>query len=145
MKAGYAMERIGEVVGVNGNQLQVVFCRPADCEKCGACQGSRSQIELTLTGNAKTGDQVVVDMPANNVLKASAIAYAIPLLGLLCGMVLGNALPVLPDHNLSALICGTAGLIIALLIVHSADRAVSKNPKWHPRLIRVISARQEEP
>jgi len=138
------MERIGEVIGVKGSQLQVVFCRPTDCEKCGACQGGRSQLELTLTGSAKEGDQVVVEMPTGNVLKASALAYAVPLIGLLFGMFLGGALPLFSDRNQGALLGGVTGLALALFTVRFFDRAISKNPKWHPQLIRVITTRQEE-
>ena len=138
------MERVGEVVGVSGNQLQVVFCRPADCAKCGACHGGRAQMELKLTGKAQKGDQVVVEMPTGNVLKASVLAYTVPLIGLVGGMMLGNALKFTADSNLNAIIGGAAGLLTAFLIIRLSDRFIKQNPKWQPQLVRVISACEEE-
>ncbi len=139
------MERIGEVVSVSGDELLVTFCRPTDCEKCGACHGGRSQMELKIKGKAEKGDQVVVDMPTGNVLKASALAYMVPLVGLLGGMIAGYfTLGSLMDRNLATIIGGGIGLPLGLLIIRMTDGVIKNNVQWQPQLVRVISARQEE-
>ena len=109
------MEQTGVVIAVAGENITVTFCRPTDCEKCGGCQGDRAQTQLVLKGNASIGDQVVVDMPTGNVLKASALAYTVPLGGLLGGMFIGySASPSIETLNLSTLIGGVIGLRLRL-------------------------------
>ena len=75
------MERMGEVVAVQGDLLVVQFCRPTDCEKCHGCMGGEAQRQLMVRGKAEIGDTAVVEMPTQKVLKASALAYAFTLLG----------------------------------------------------------------
>ena len=83
------MERMGEVVAVQGDLLVVQFCRPTDCEKCHGCMGGEAQRQLMVRGKAEIGDTAVVEMPTQKVLKASALAYAFPLLGMMAGLFLG--------------------------------------------------------
>lgn len=86
------MERMGEVVAVQGDLLVVQFCRPTDCEKCHGCMGGEAQRQLMVRGKAEIGDTAVVEMPTQKVLKASALAYAFPLLGMMGGSLFGGNL-----------------------------------------------------
>ena len=133
------MERTGEVIEVSGKYLIVQFCRPSDCEKCGACHGGKSQTQIQVEGDARVGDQVTVEMPSSRVLKASALAYVVPLAGLMGGMFLGTALPLSTrlDQNMLALIGGLIGLGAALGIVKLCDRRLKNQKDWQPRLVRV--------
>ena len=42
------MEREGEVIAVQGENLVVQFCRPTDCEKCHGCMGGSAQRQLLV-------------------------------------------------------------------------------------------------
>lgn len=138
------MERIGEVVSVSGDQLLVRFCRPSDCEKCGACHGGRSQMELLIKGHAAKGDQVAVQMPTGNVLKATALAYVLPLAGLILGMIAGAfGLSAAMERNLATMIGGGAGLALALAAIRLIDKVIKTNAKWQPQLVRIINTDQE--
>ena len=77
------MEREGEVIAVQGENLVVQFCRPTDCEKCHGCMGGSAQRQLLVHGQAQIGDRAVVEMPTQKIVKASALAYLFPLLGLM--------------------------------------------------------------
>ena len=86
------MEREGEVIAVQGENLVVQFCRPTDCEKCHGCMGGSAQRQLLVHGQAQVGDRAVVEMPTQKIVKASALAYLFPLLGLMAGLFLGSFL-----------------------------------------------------
>ena len=131
------MERTGEVTAVRGEWLEVTFCRPADCEHCHACAGGQKETRLTVRGSAKPGDLAVVEMPQARVMKASAIAYAIPLAGLLLGLVLGSAL--FPQSGEGAGAIGAlVGLGLAVAGVALTEGIRRKNPAWQPQLREII-------
>lgn len=131
------MERMGEVTAVRGDSVEITFCRPADCEKCGACHGSRAQMQITVKGEAQVGDFAVVDMPASSVVKASALAYVLPLAGLLLGVAVGSLLfPV--QESLAGVIGGAIGLAMTLSVVAATEKKRRSDPAWSPKLLRII-------
>ena len=83
------MERTGTITAVSGDTLEVTFCRPGDCEKCHACIGGEKKHVLLVKGEGHVGDVAVVSLPEQTVVKASALAYLLPLAGLFIGMLLG--------------------------------------------------------
>ena len=136
------MERTGEVKSVQGEWLEIEFCRPADCEQCNACHGGSKLMSLRLKGKANVGDKVVVSLPANVVTRASLIVYVFPLAGLLLGMLLGDKL--LPmGHSLGAIIGGVIGVGVPALILLLTEKHRQSDPRWKPQLVRVIPARTE--
>lgn len=131
------MERTGEVTAVQGQWLEITFCRPADCEKCHACHGGQKTTSLRIRGEAKVGDYAVVSMPENTIYRASLIAYALPLAGLVIGMMLGET--ILPDRNsLGGVIGGVIGLAIPALIIRLTEKKRQESRRYQPELIRII-------
>ena len=129
------MERVGEVTAVRGDELQITFCRPADCGKCHACIGGKPQTTLVLKGQAHVGDAAVVDMPASTVVKASAIAYIIPLAGLLLGAVLGHQAQ---GDDMGTALGGLIGLALAGGIVLLGEKKRRAQTQWQPVLKQVL-------
>lgn len=132
------MERTGIVKAVHGDWLEVEFCRPTDCDKCNACHGQKV-LQIRVKGHAKVGDKAVVSLPESIVTTASLIVYAIPLAGLLGGMLLGGWLIPL-DNSLGAVIGGAVGLAVTAAGLWLTESRRRNNPKWHPQLVRVIPA-----
>lgn len=133
------MERTGEVKSVQGEWLEIEFCRPADCEKCNACHGGDKVMSIRLKGKANVGDKAVVSLPVSVVTRASLIVYVFPLAGLLLGMLLGDAL--LPmEHSLGAIIGGAVGVGIPAIILLLTEKRRQADPRWKPQLVRVIPA-----
>lgn len=133
------MEREGEVIAVQGENLVVQFCRPTDCEKCHACMGGASQRQLLVHGRAQVGDRAVVEMPTQKIVKASALAYLFPLLGLMVGLFLGSWL--FPEaQELAAIAGGVVGMAIPLAVVALTERKRRADTTWQPRLVRIIPA-----
>lgn len=137
------MDRTGEVKAVQGEWLEIEFCRPADCEKCNACHGGQKVMNLRLKGRARVGDKVVVSLPASTVTRASVIVYLIPLMGLFLGMALGN-LYIPLQNSLGAILGGLIGLGIPALVLALTEKRRQSDPKWRPQLVRVIPAASED-
>lgn len=137
------MERTGEVKSVQGEWLEVEFCRPSDCEKCNACHGGQKVMHTRIRGKAQIGDRVVVSLPQAVVTRASVIVYAIPVVGLFLGMLLGDALfPT--DNSLGGALGGIVGVAIPGLILYLTERRRKNDPRWVPKLVRVLPTGQDE-
>ena len=104
------MVRSGRVVEAADGKLKVCFERPEMCEKCGACTGHKHSELVTIRGEAAPGDIVEVEMPDARVFKASAIAYAVPLCGLMLGTLIGQTAF---STDIAAALCGLLGLALA--------------------------------
>ncbi|MBQ4581540.1 MAG: SoxR reducing system RseC family protein [Clostridia bacterium] len=137
------MERLGEVTKVDGKWLEITFCRPSDCDKCHACMGGPNTTTLRLQGKANVGDSVLVELPASTVTKASALAYGLPLAGLLAGMLLGDTfIPM--ENSLGALIGAVVGLALPLIYLLVSEKKRRSNPKWTPQIKRIIPMSKTE-
>lgn len=134
------MVRPGEVVEKKDGLLTVVFERPSACGNCNGCL-SKQCTNVELPGDAEVGDTVDVALPEKNIVRASAIAYVIPLLALLGGLLLGSLvhgpLGIAWNADLFAAAIGGVCLIIGLLIVYGIDRRLRKKADWQPRIVAV--------
>lgn len=127
------MEQTGEVIQVDNGLLTVQFCRPEACESCRACTGDKHKAMIQIPGDAQVGDIVTVSMPEGQVAKASLIAYAMPLAGLLIGLFIGFAL----GGDLAAVIGAAAGLVLCLTVLKLLDGRLRRDERWMPRLVAV--------
>lgn len=131
------MERTGEITAVYGPMLEVTFCRPSDCEKCHACGNGPKTAVIRVKGEGKVGDTAVVSMPTQTVMKASLLAYALPLAGLMIGMIGGSLL--FPQQETNAAIIGALiGLGLPLLGVKLTEKRRAASAAWQPKLVEVI-------
>lgn len=137
------MERLGEVTAVDGKWLEITFCRPSDCEKCHACMGGEKTMTLRLEGKAKVGDRALVEMPASTITQGALLAYALPLAGMLIGMLTGDALLPL-EGALGAIIGAAVGLALPLIYLLATEKKRRNDPKWTPQLKRILHMGEEE-
>ena len=134
------MRRIGEITDAQADWLEISFCRPKDCETCHACEGGQEATTLRLPRaghSASVGDLAAVDLPTGTVVKASLLAYALPLAGLLGGMGLGLLIGGSGAQTLMAL-CGAAGLALCVALVALTERRRRRSEKWQPQLVRIL-------
>ena len=130
------MQKIGEITAADRGTLEVTFCRPEDCGHCHACDGGQKPTVLRLSSAGQTcsvGDFAEVELPTGTVVKASLLAYALPVAGLMGGMALGSL-----RGNAWAAVGGAIGLVICLAIVALTEKNRKNNPKWQPTLVRII-------
>ncbi len=133
------MLRNGRVVGKEGERLSVCFERPEMCAKCGACMGRSHQTLVTVAGDAEIGDTVDVEMADAQVVKASAAAYLVPLVGLLGGLLLAS---LCTKNELFIAAAGALGLGLSWVVQTAIDRSLRRKQSWQPRLIAVHKEEQ---
>jgi len=130
------MIRTGFVKEKKGDQLRVCFDRPEACEGCKGCaKGLLPKKELlTITGQAEVGDMVDVEMPEAQMLKASMLAYAMPLALFLIGLGVGSAARLSDGVTaLVALACLALGYLAARVI----DKKLGRRPRWKTAIVNV--------
>ncbi len=140
------MGEIGQVVEVKDAVVKVRLNRKEACAKCGACTaGIESKdmfIEATNNALAHKGDFVEITLKEENFIKAVAIMYGIPLIGLLVGLGLGAGLggafmPGLAD--VLAIVLGLLGAGLSFLLIHLNENRF-KVDEYKPKAIKVVDS-----
>ena len=98
---------------------------------------------LRLQGKANVGDKALVSMPDSTITHGALLAYALPLAGMLIGMLAGDALLPLEDA-LGAIIGAGVGLALPLIYLIVTERRRRDDPKWTPQLRRIIRMGEQE-
>lgn len=128
------MLRTGKVIARKEGFVEVCFERPEACAKCGGCEGGKHVSNVVIPGDAPVGSYVAVEMPEKQVLKASILAYVIPLCMLLLGLALGML--ILKDEGLSAL-AGLGSMALSWFVMRMIDKKVANRKNWQPQIIAV--------
>ena len=135
------MRQPGEITKVAGDMMQITFCRPEACAACNACEGGKKEHTLWVRGTGRVGEIAIVEMPERMIAKASFLAYGLPLLTMLAGMILGNLAGGGTDAAAAA---GAAiGLATGALVLALTENNRRGRAEWSPRLVSVI-ARNED-
>lgn len=135
----------GKVVAVNGDKVWVQTIRTSACESCSAqhgcgqralasvSSGRANQVLVANSLGARVGDEVTVAIDESALLGASLLVYALPLLLMLGGAVLG--------HQLSSGLDGVSMLGAAIGLATgflAARRGQSRRPgAWEPQLLKI--------
>ena len=130
------MRQPGEITGCRNGMLEVTFCRPEACAACKACEGGKREHKIWVRGEGRVGDIAIVDMPDGMVVRASFIAYGLPLAGLLLGMILGNVLS--GGKDLFTMIGAGTGLVISLGFLKGTEKLRAGKEEWNPRLVDIL-------
>ncbi len=128
------MLRTGRVVSAKDGILEVCFERPEMCAHCGGCAGHSQESLVKIPGDVPVGRRIDVDMPEGKVLKASALAYVIPLAMLLLGLWVGSLL--FEKEALWAL-AGIVCMLLSWFVLRWVDGVVKKRAGWAPKIVTV--------
>ena len=136
------MRKTGTVISVQDDMIEVRFERPEACAKCGACgEGRKTCTTLKLRAQAQVGDEVVVELPEGRVAQASLLAYTVPLVffvaGLLAAAPVRSALGLTVPQDLLAVILGLLGLGLSLLILRAVEPRIRRRSGWRPQVVSV--------
>ena len=129
-------DHIGTVTSVANGTVQIHFLRGSACAHCGACLTvgeSEMEISLPNTLGAKEGDRVAVDLSPKRVVQASLLAYAVPLLLLIVGVLVGSKYADWAGLALGIFACG-----IGYLILRIVEKKSAKSRRFQPRMTRIL-------
>lgn len=140
------MREIGKIIEIDNNIAKVLIKRNTACGSCGACQIGKDNLNMILSAdnrvNGKIGDEVEIDLKTSNFLLATAIAYGLPLLSLLIGIVgsyyLLIAIGFTADKSQGlAAIIGLIVLSISFLLIRANENKISSLKQFKPEIISV--------
>lgn len=147
------IEETARVVAAEGEFVWVETQRQSTCGGCAARQGCgtatlakvlgrrRTRVRALNRDAARVGDRVVVGIDEQALVRGSLAVYAVPLLGLLAGGVLGALVQTrlqLAGEALT-LVAGVAGLIAGLLWVKGFTRRIRGDSRYQPVVLRRLA------
>lgn len=123
--------------------------RHSACSYCGKCKTLSSEtkeilVEVDNTIGAKIGDYVEVNMDNINVLKATALAYIVPLAFLMLGtigsyFVLDKTIEVQGiSVEITSGIIGILMMLISYAILKRNDNKLRESRKFIPTIINIL-------
>ena len=115
----------------------------ASCSSKDACQGGgggkEMEVEAINSADARVGDRIVLNIQTASLLKATFLLYVFPILALIAGAVLGQAVAVMrgiDPSGLSALF-GFLFFGLAFVVIRITGRRLSTNASYKPEIIKV--------
>lgn len=134
---------------VDDKTAKLKMQRHSACASCGKCQTLSSEskeilVEVDNSIGAKPGDHVEVNMENMNVLKATALAYLVPLIFLLVGTIVSYFMLdmiISTQGIIVELISGIIGIILMLLsyvILKRNDSKFRDSRKFIPVITKII-------
>jgi sigma-E factor negative regulatory protein RseC len=144
----------GRVVGIEADSLWVETIRRSTCGACKAQKGCGHGIINRLTDGKRgyiralpgersiehysIGDQVLINIPEEVILRGSFIAYLLPLIVMLAGAV--AAVQWLPgNEDFIAVLGATGGLVLGFALVYWHGARHRRDPGFQPVLSTVTS------
>jgi len=149
----YMVEEKAMVVAIEGTNALLQTQRRSACQSCSVKQGCgtsvlakvvgrrSSQILVVNTLEASVGDQVMIGINDNALVKGSLLIYALPLILLLVGAVLGELWAHAYGFNteLMSIVSGVVGFALAMaLIRYSLYKTQFKN-EIQPHMLRIVN------
>lgn len=119
--------------------------RHSACAACGKCVTSSETkdiiVEVDNSIGARVGDRVEVNMESVNVLKATALAYVVPLISLIIGIVgtfyLLNSMNARYAEGVSAFI-GVGFMLITFAFLKKNDSKFRDSKEYIPIVTRIL-------
>jgi len=140
----------GVVLRTHSHIAWVKTVRSSACEGCsakGSCHtmggGQDMEVKALNTAGARVGDRIVLSFETPSLLKATFLIYVFPIILLLVGAVVGQALAPVIDLNSSALsvISGFVFFCTALIIVKARANKMAKKDEYQPKVIKILDRR----
>jgi sigma-E factor negative regulatory protein RseC len=121
--------------------------RSSACESCAAREscspgGAKShEVEALNDAGALVGDRIQFAISSASILKATFLLYLFPILCLLAGGIIGNALAQYFQTVTSAVTVISALLSfgLSMLVVRIGGQSMGQKAAFRPRIIRVLA------
>ena len=144
------IEEHARVIAVQNGQLLLEAQTKASCSACAVKQGCGTSViskwvgrkftrfQAPNTVNARVGDEVVVGLAEEAMLKGSVLVYLLPLLAMIGFALLADSLIAAdtPSRDLMVLIAAVAGFSLMLVISRLLLSTGSNSSKLTPVVLR---------
>lgn len=143
------IEESGRVVAAEQGAIWVETMRQSACDSCsiksGCGQGVLSRlfnvhkhhVRVLCQEAIKVNDHVVIGVSENIIIRSSMMLYLLPIILLLAGAVLGNA--VSANNELFAIGSALIGMSLGFLMVKWHGNKVKDNVNYQPVFIKKLS------
>jgi len=144
------VEETAQVIKVDGDVVWVQAIQKSACGSCQAQKGcghsllakvGQKKIELPVACNdvsVSTGDQVVIGVPEQAILRSSLLMYGLPL-GTMMLVAMISSLLGLPEGP--SVIASFIALLLGFVLVNLRSKKMNF-AQWQPRLLRKVSFEQ---
>lgn len=138
------MLQTGIVKEINRDSAVVMIERSSSCGEscasCGLCPGQKTEVKALNEAGAKINDTVIISMADKKVLGAAFLVYIVPLIALIAGYFVGDAI-----FHKEALAILTGFLLMALFFcaIIFADRRI--NSRYTPKIVRIVPTDADMP
>jgi len=139
------VEGIAVVISVDAD---IAWMEPEQTSSCGGCASAKAcgvktgglegrlkarRFPMRNTADLRVGERVVVGIPEDALLRASLVAYAIPLLGMVGGSMVVN---LTIGGDVATAIAAVVGLGLGILVARGRAKVLSAKGDITPRFIR---------
>ena len=145
------LEETAQVVRINGNEVWVETQRRSSCASCAAEKGCGTAALSKVLGNRRNlvrvlsamllrvGDRVVIGIREQALVRGSLAVYAVPILLLLLGGLIGELGAerfIWQNAELASVTLGISGLIAGLFWLKRFTRRIQNDPNFQPVVLR---------
>jgi sigma-E factor negative regulatory protein RseC len=142
------IEETAKIVELEGEFAWVETQRKSACGACAVNKGcgtatiakvlgkKRTRVRAINRLNAKLGDQVVIGIPEQALVRGSIAVYAVPLVFLLLGGMFGEWLGQGSDSEGLTILFGLLGLGAGFLWLIYFSKKISSSSSYQPEILR---------
>ncbi len=140
----------GIVIRANGPApatARVKTVQPSACKSCASrdnCSsgagGNEREVDAVNVANAKAGDTIQISMDTTALLKATFLLYVFPIICMLGGGIVGNAMAVGLGFNtsLSSAIVAMGAFAAAMFFVRLRAGRMALKSAYRPKITRIL-------
>jgi sigma-E factor negative regulatory protein RseC len=138
----------GIVLRIDADAAWVKTVRTSACEGCtakGTCHttedGQDMEVKAINSAGASVGDRIVLSFETASLLKATFLLYIFPIILLIAGAALGQALAPFIEFSPSAVsvLLGFAFFFTALFIVKTRANKMAKKNAYQPKITKIVA------
>ena len=145
------LEETAQVVRITGGEVWVETQRRSSCASCSAEKGCGTATLSKVLGNRRNvvrvlsaiplgvGDQVVIGIREQALVRGSLAVYAVPILLLLLGGLIGELGAeqfIWQNAEFASVTLGISGLIAGLVWLKRFTRRIQNDPNFQPVVLR---------
>ena len=143
------MTETGVVLRIDDGMAEISFVRTSACAKCGRCgllsETGEATLRLKTSENLEPGDTVTVELPEKTLFQASLLAYGIPLVAMLAGLLLGAFVQARLNLSLSQDVAAAIGALLFTAAAFGFLRLLNPRFAAHNRFTpRIVGIRPVE-